>query len=131
MVLKDIYNTALHLCTQGKDGHGKIDQLVSGVNKVKNYIFSENYHLDRAITDASKAAYISKVIEHSKLAFIRYEGPSQIAQWTLEQPFNTKLNKLKKSNPEAFFYWYQIFMIEKDFVKGSTVIEIIWKLSGK
>jgi len=25
----------------------------------------------------------------------------------------TRLNKLKKSNPEAFFYWYKIFEIEK------------------
>jgi len=26
---------------------------------------------------------------------------------------NTKLNKLKKSNPEAFFYWYKIYELFK------------------
>lgn len=115
-VLKDIYDTALHICTNGKDGHGEIDQLLHGIKQVKNFIFSENYHIDRAITDASKAAYISKVIEYEKSEFLKFESSSQIAEWTLEQPFNTKLNKLKKSNPEAFFYWYQIFLLEKDFV---------------
>jgi len=25
---------------------------------------------------------------------------------------NTKLNRLKKSNPEAFFYWYKIYELE-------------------
>ncbi|WP_299290038.1 nucleotidyl transferase AbiEii/AbiGii toxin family protein [uncultured Mucilaginibacter sp.] len=114
LVLNDIYNTALHVSTNGKDGHGKIDQLISGANKVKNYIFSESYHIDRAITDASKAAYISKVIEYGISEFVKFENSSQIAQWTIELPLNTKLNKLKKSNPEAFFYWYQVFIIGKN-----------------
>ncbi|RYY08042.1 MAG: hypothetical protein EOP43_01355 [Sphingobacteriaceae bacterium] len=80
---------------------------------MKNYIFSENYHIDRAITDASKAAYISKVIEYGMPEFVKFENPSQIAQWTIELPLNTKLNKLKRSNPEAFFYWYQVFVMGK------------------
>ena len=29
------------------------------------------------------------------------------------EAFNTKLNKLKKSNAEAFFYWYKIYEFEK------------------
>lgn len=29
--------------------------------------------------------------------------------WTIGEPMNTKLNRLKKSNPEAFFYWYKIY----------------------
>jgi len=28
--------------------------------------------------------------------------------WFFEEE-NTKLNKFKKSNPEAFFYWYKIY----------------------
>lgn len=27
--------------------------------------------------------------------------------WNITDPMNTKLNKLKKSNPEAFFYLYK------------------------
>jgi len=32
----------------------------------------------------------------------------------IENPLPTKLNKLKKSNIEAFFYWWEVFEIEKD-----------------
>ena len=31
---------------------------------------------------------------------------------TIDNPEYSKLNKLKKSNPEAFFYWYKIFEIK-------------------
>ncbi len=33
--------------------------------------------------------------------------------WIIDKPVNTKLNKLKKSNPEAFFYWYKIYQLRK------------------
>ena len=36
----------------------------------------------------------------------------QAKDWIIEQPFNTRLNKLKKSNTEAFFYWYKIYELE-------------------
>ena len=32
--------------------------------------------------------------------------------WLIAQPINTKLNRLKRSNPEAFFYWYKIYELE-------------------
>ena len=31
----------------------------------------------------------------------------EIAQWTIAEYEYTKLNKLKKTNPEAFFYLYE------------------------
>lgn len=39
----------------------------------------------------------------------------EIKQFNPEHPLNqlNKLNKLKKSNPEAFHYWYQTYMIIK------------------
>jgi hypothetical protein len=32
--------------------------------------------------------------------------------WQINGPMNNKLNKLKKSNPEAFFYWFKIYEIK-------------------
>jgi hypothetical protein len=31
-----------------------------------------------------------------------------LAAQTIQQPLPTKLNKLKKTHPEAFFYWNEI-----------------------
>ncbi len=30
------------------------------------------------------------------------------------QQMNSKLNRLKKSNPEAFFYWYKIYELSSN-----------------
>lgn len=112
-VLEDIYLTALHICTRGEDGKGEIDHLMRGMAQVRQFIFSESYHLERAITDASKAAYVAKVIKHGSRYFEKFENAAQIKDMLIEQPVNIKLTKLKKTNPEAFFYWCQIYLLEK------------------
>ncbi len=113
VVLDDIYHTALHLCTRGKDGKGEIEALERGLKQIKGYIFSETYTIEKAIAHASKAAYMSVLIRRKESLINRFSNPLEIAGWNIEQPFNTRLNKLKKTNPEAFFYWYHIYMLDK------------------
>ncbi len=111
-VLEDIYQTALCIVTRGIDGNGNFDQLLSGIQSISRFIFSESYHIEKAITHASKAAYLSTLIKHNAAKVEKYYNPSQMKDWVIEQPDNTRLNKLKKSNPEAFFYWFQIYKLE-------------------
>jgi predicted nucleotidyltransferase component of viral defense system len=111
-VLDDIYDTALNICSRGTDGKGDFKALSQGILSVKNFIFSESYHIERAIVDASKAAYIATVLKYGLGKFEKYTGIDQIKGFTIEQAFNPKLNKLKKSNPEAFYYWYQISILK-------------------
>lgn len=112
-VLDDIYDTALHICSRGAEGKGDFKALSMGIIQVKRFIFSESYHLVRAITDAAKAAYMATIIRHKQNNIEKYQGVAQVADLIIGQSFNTKLNKLKKGNPEAFFYWYQIYLIKK------------------
>lgn len=112
-VLDDIYETALHICSRGVDGTGDFKALSMGIIQVKRFIFSENYHLDRAITDASKAAYMATVLKHKHNKLEKYKDIEQVKDLTIDQSFNSKLNKLKKGNPEAFYYWYQIFLLKQ------------------
>ena len=110
-VLDDIYDTALHICSRGTDGKGDFTALSQGILSVKNFIFSESYHIERAIVDASKAAYIATVLKHNIRNLETYKGIDQIKDFVIDQSFNQKLNKLKKSSPESFYYWYQISII--------------------
>ncbi|MGV8057107.1 MAG: nucleotidyl transferase AbiEii/AbiGii toxin family protein [Smithellaceae bacterium] len=112
-VLDDILNTTLCLATRGKSGKGDFDALQKGISQIKAYIFSESYHIETAIVHAARAAYLAKLIETGAGKFIRFENAQQIIDWQIEAPLDTKLNKLKKSNPEAFFYWYQIYLLER------------------
>ncbi len=113
IVLDDIYETSLNISTKGKEGNAKFDILQKGLKQLVAFIFSENYHIEKAIIDASKTAYLSKLIQLGCNNIEKFDNPLQVANWKIEQPFYTKLNKLKKSNPEAFFYWHKIYELEK------------------
>lgn len=107
-VLNDIFQTSLCIASRGMLGDGNFIELQLGIKRIKGFIFSETYHIEKVIISASKAAYISTLIAYEKNTFEKFETPLQIKDWSIINPEYNKLNKLKKSNPEAFFYWYKI-----------------------
>ena len=112
-VLEDIYQTSLCIVTRGADGYGDFNQLQQGIQRLSSFIFSESYNIEKAITHASKAAYLVALIKHGRKTIEKYSNPLQMNSWLIKDPMNRKLNRLKKSNPEAFFYWYKIHELEK------------------
>lgn len=112
-VLQDIYETSLCIATRGADGKGNFEELLNGILRIKGFIFSESYHIEKAITQASKAAYLSALIQHDTKTIDKFGNPLLMKDWQIGKPLNNKLNKLKKSNPEAFFYWYKIYELMK------------------
>jgi hypothetical protein len=77
------------------------------LRRIKSYIFLETYNIEKAIAHAAKAAYLSVLIRRKATAMERFTDPLIMESWVIEQPFNTRLKKLIKSNSEAFFYWHQ------------------------
>ncbi|MFA5306777.1 MAG: nucleotidyl transferase AbiEii/AbiGii toxin family protein [Candidatus Babeliales bacterium] len=110
-VLADIFHTALCITSRGELGKGDFDELQSGIRRVAGFIFSENYHIEKAIISASKASYLSALISLDKTEIEKFDNPMQIKDWLISNPLYNKLNKLKKSNPEAFFYWHKTIEI--------------------
>ncbi len=111
-VLEDIYLTSLCIASRGTDGKGNFEELQLGIQRIRAYIFSESYHIEKAIIQASKVAYLITVIENNETVIEKYSNPLQMKDWQIKEPMNNKLNKLKKSNPEAFFYWFKIYEIK-------------------
>jgi hypothetical protein len=111
IVLDDILSTTLCLATRGKSGKGDFDALQNGISQIKAYIFSESYHIEKAIVHAARAAYLAKLIDAGNNNIVHFENAQQIIEWQIEAPQDTRLNKLKKTNPEAFFYWYQVYLL--------------------
>lgn len=119
-VLDDIYNTALCISTRGTDGKGNFNELQKGIQRISRFVFSESYHLEKAITHTSKAAYLAISIKEDSKKIEKYNNPLEMKDWVIDESMYTKLQKLKKSNPEAFFYWYKIFkMLNTDNNKNS------------
>lgn len=120
-VVEDIFYTALTICFKKSIQNANFDILNRGINSVKSYIFSDSFHLDKAVTYAAKAAYLASLIKYSKEEIVRFDPKVnmkdlEIKQFYPEHPLNelNRLNKLKKSNPEAFHYCYQIYKIVQE-----------------
>ena len=109
-VLDDIYNTSLCVCLRGIQDKEEFMLLQDGVSRIGNFIHSEKYNIESAIVNASKAAYLSKLIEYEIDEVKHYDKSmfESISSETLQLPIHTKLNKLKKTLGEAFFYWLEI-----------------------
>ena len=109
-VIDDIYNTSLCICLKGHVDPDAFIRLKTGIKRIQNFIHGEKYNIDRAIVNASKAAYLVVLIANG-ITIIEHFVADKIEHLRdveIKAPLPTKLNKLKKSNIEAFFYWYEI-----------------------
>jgi len=114
-VLNDIYQTSLCICLQGLESKDKFILLQDGIKRIQSFIHGEKYRLDNAIVNASKAAYLSALIANNIMEVNHFDSTAiQFLQDTvIEVPLLSKLNKLKKSNVEAFYYWTEIDKMKK------------------
>ena len=95
---------------RGQESQEEFELIQDGIKKVRGFIHSEVYTLESAITNASKAAYLAKLIGKG-INEVKHYNPSEanlLVNVTIQPPLSTKLNKLKKTNAEAFFYWSEI-----------------------
>lgn len=105
-VFDDILQTSVLIATRGKAGAGNFDILQDGIKKIKSFIHTSNYHIDHAIVDSAKAAYISACIKKGVTTIEKYPGtPEIVLDMTIPSTLTNKLNKLKKIYPEAYYYW--------------------------
>lgn len=116
-VLDDIYEMSLCICLKGQVQPENFKTLQGGIKRIQNFIHSEKYNIDSAIVNASKAAYLSVLIANEATEIIHFNSQKveQLRNALIHKPLHTKLNKLKKTNIEAFFYWNEI-------MKYNTVI---------
>ena len=108
-VLSDTMDNALSICFRCSYKETDFDTLLLGIKQVTNHIFSESFHIEKAILFAAKTYYLaaSLMTQSPKIEKYAPSHNAEIAQWTISEYEYTKLNKLKKTNPEAFFYLYK------------------------
>lgn len=109
-VFDDIFQTSLCICLKGQTDPENFKQLQNGIKRIQNFIHSEKYNIDSAVANASKAAYLSVLIanEITELCHFDPNNIEHLRNSTIQGPLPSKLNKLKKANLEAFFYWNEI-----------------------
>jgi hypothetical protein len=104
-VLKDTREACLLLAIRDEKNKDFI-QLQNGIKGITNFILG-HFKIEQAIVAAAKTAYLTSLIEiKSNINPERYKEPTQVAGMDITNQELHKLNKLKKANPEGFFYWY-------------------------
>lgn len=104
-VLKDTWQ-ACYVLAERDTKSEDFKQLQLGIRNFTNFTI-DRFNIDEAITAAAKVAYLTKQIQSDiPIKIERFKNPLDIKDWLIEDPQYNKLNKLKKNNPEAFYYWY-------------------------
>lgn len=109
-VLEDIYQTAICICLRGLQNPDEYKLLQDGINRIGSFMIGGKYTLDSAIVNAAKAAYLSKLLETGRNEIHHYNLDllGELTDRVLQQPMPTKLNKMKKTHPEAFYFFNEI-----------------------
>ncbi|MCC8113213.1 MAG: nucleotidyl transferase AbiEii/AbiGii toxin family protein [Bacteroidales bacterium] len=109
-VLRDAIDTALCLCLRGVYKPEMFMRLKDGVKRLYNTIHCCKYSLEYAIVDAAKAAYCAALILRKQKDIVRYSPllNTTLIKVNIGSLLPSKLNKLKKTHPEAFFYWSKV-----------------------
>lgn len=105
-VLQDTLDACLALSERdAADENFKHLQL--GVKNFTNFTI-DRFRIEEAIVAAAKTAYLTILVgDDASTKIERYGNPLEMKDWIITSPAHIKLNKLKKTNPEAFFFWYK------------------------
>jgi len=106
-VLMDSFQTACLIGTRGAIPNKEYAELLGGIKKLAAFVYSGNFTIDTAIVCASKAAYLVGLILKQNNHITRFQTNIDISSWNISNSDYSKLNKLKKTSPEAFFYFFQ------------------------
>lgn len=105
VIFEDIRNTACNISTRGFIDKEKFELLQKGIKNISSFMYKEPYHIEQATVDAAKAAYIATMIQHGIFNVQHFNGDMlTIASKTITM-LPSRLNRLRLSNPEAFYYW--------------------------
>lgn len=103
-VLQDTINTGLLIALRGHTD--EFSELLDGIKRIGGFLFSGNFTIDKAILCASKATLLAAYLLMKENTLTRFDTSMDISKWAIQNPEYTKINKLKKTSPEAFYYFY-------------------------
>lgn len=117
-VLDDAIKTALAVCLRRDMDETTNFRIISnGIKQVNSHIFSESFNLDTAVVYAAKVTCVAAAIKCGANQIERFDRGIDMSAWTVKPPMDTKLNKIKKSRPEAFFYIWQAAEMMTTFLR--------------
>ncbi len=110
-VLQDTLNTALMLGMRGyKYNQNEYNELGKGIQSLRNHIYEGIFTPENAIVAASKVAYLAALTLTQSPSINRFDRTIDFTPIHINTRDDLqRLERLKKSSIEAFYYFYQTF----------------------
>jgi hypothetical protein len=103
-VLQDTFEACITIVSRDEK-NAEYLHLQKGINNITNFIINR-FKIEDAITAAGKVAYLCGLLTQEKnIEPERFKTSDQIKELIITHKDYQWLNKQKKINPEAFFYW--------------------------
>jgi hypothetical protein len=119
-ILDDVLATSRQLCQIDFKGFvetSQTNELRAGMKAIHPYLLTERFSLPGAKLAASRAAFMAMVLKKRhltvNLAHLRFTA-EKIEEIRNEQLMGDLIafNKLKRTNPEAFYYWWLVSKLQ-------------------
>lgn len=113
-VLEDAQINALSICfRKAYDERCQYEVLSKGAKQVNGFIFSERFSNEKAMVHAAKVAYLVELVKQGINQKVLFDLAIDMRNWQVSQPSDTRINKVKKSSPEGFFYLYHMVQLQE------------------
>lgn len=106
-VLRDAFDTACLIGLRGIGSPHEFAELQEGFKKLAAFTYAETFTVDSAVLCASKTALLTTLLIKGECQIPRFETAATIETWKISNPSYNKLNKIKKTSPEAFYYYFR------------------------
>ncbi len=105
-VLDDIFHSSKVLSLRGIEDSELFKELQTGINRLSSFIL-ERYKIEDAILSSAKAAYLAQLLRSEASKMEKFDETVDLSRVVITKAPLNKLNKVKKIQPEGFYYWYK------------------------
>jgi len=120
-IVEDIFTTALILVKRDKNNtqseKENFAELQQGIKNMENFQVHRNFKIEQAIEASAKSSWFTQLLITKNFSeFILYQNTFDLDKLLIENMNYNFLNRLKKTNKAAFYYWYKCLEL-KDLAK--------------
>jgi hypothetical protein len=111
-IVADIFLAALILAKRDKNKSEPdlsiFQDLQVGLSRFESYIMTGSFHIENAIRNSAKVAcFAQSLLNPGSNPFKLYTDEIDLSESIIENPEFNFLNRFKKTNKEAFYYWFK------------------------
>jgi len=115
-VFEDIFQTSLIIARRDRNDAETykkyFQELQQGITAFNQFLIAGSFRIEDAVRAAGKTAWLASILRTENFnGFKRYEQSRELNDAEIKNVSFNFLNRLKRTDMEAFYYWYQALML--------------------